>query len=445
MKNERTLLDQLFDELFPIMRSITGPGIEQSIDIISRTIPLETTKVPTGTKVFDWTVPPEWHYQSARLTGPGGEIICDAANLNLHVVNYSEPVDLKLSLEDLQPHLYSIPELPAAVPYVTSYYKRRWGFCIAHEQREKLKPGTYHARIDTEFKDGGVLFAQAMLPGESKHEILLSSYLCHPSLANNELSGPLVLLGLYNRIKNWRRRRYSYRFLLNPETIGSLCFLHEHHRELKESLVSGIILTCLGGPAPDLLYKASRKGNTLIDRVIDYPDKKTLLPVRQTPFSPLGGSDERQFCSPGFNLPVGQLSRTTYGQYDGYHNSLDNKEFMGIDNLVGSITTIEQILNYIEICGNPVNLSPFGEPQLGKRNLYPQLNSNETMKMSTDNYVDKRIQLNRILTMLNMADGNRSLIDIAEACQCTVDDLLPVLHMLEDSELIRYNVKMPVL
>ena len=442
---ELELLNSLFDELFPIMRSITGPGIEKSIDIFKRYMPLEITKIPTGTQVFDWTVPPEWHFKEAILIAPNGDVVCDAKKNNLHVVNYSEAIDKELSLKELQSHLHSIPELPEAIPYVTSYYKKNWGFCISHNQRKKLKDGTYKVIIKTKFVDGGVPFAQCKLEGESEKEILLTSYLCHPSLANNELSGPLALLALYNRIKRWEKRRFTYRFLLNPETIGSLCFLYKHGKELKKNLKSGLILTCVGGPSNQLRYKSSRQKDSLINKTMNYDKLNVALPIEIIPFSPLGGSDERQYCSAGFNLPMGQISRTTYGNYDGYHNSLDDKDFMNIKSLIESTKTIEQILKYVEVCGNPVNLSPFGEPQLGRRGLYPNMNSNITRKNSADEIMDSRTQLNRILYILNMSDGDTSLIDIAKKADCSVDDLMPTINTLEEINLIKYNTKGPTL
>lgn len=442
---ELELLNSLFDELFPIMRSITGPGIEKSIDIFKRYMPLEITKIPTGTQVFDWTVPPEWHFKEAILIAPNGDVVCDAKKNNLHVVNYSEAIDKELSLKELQSHLHSIPELPEAIPYVTSYYKKNWGFCISHNQRKKLKDGTYKVIIKTKFVDGGVPFAQCKLEGESEKEILLTSYLCHPSLANNELSGPLALLALYNRIKRWEKRRFTYRFLLNPETIGSLCFLYKHGKELKKNLKSGLILTCVGGPSNQLRYKSSRQKDSLINKTMNYDKLNVALPIEIIPFSPLGGSDERQYCSAGFNLPMGQISRTTYGNYDGYHNSLDDKDFMNIESLIESTKTIEQILKYVEVCGNPVNLSPFGEPQLGRRGLYPNMNSNITRKNSADEIMDSRTQLNRILCILNMSDGDTSLIDIAKKADCSVDDLMPTINTLEEINLIKYNTKGPTL
>lgn len=427
------MLEKIFDELFPIMRSITGFGIEKTIEICKRHIPLKKDKIPTGTKVFDWIIPPEWYYYGAKLMDPEGNVICDADINNLHLVNYSQPVDGCFALEDLK--LHSIPELPNAIPYITSYYKTDWGFCLTHNQRQQLKKGFYHVKIDTEFVNGGIPIAQAKLEGDMEDEILLTSYICHPSLANNELSGILAIISLYDKIRKWKKRRYTYRFLLNPETIGALCFLYKYGKDLK--LVSGMVLTCLGGDAKTMKFKQSRC-NSLINKVVEY-DIKTLLPIEILPFDPTSGSDERQYCSPGFNLPMGQISRTTYMQYEGYHNSLDNKEFMNIDSVKESIETIEQILKYMEICGYPINTQPFGEPQLGKRGLYPNMNSAQTRENSEDNYIDGRTQLNRILTILNMADGKNTLMDIANKLGVNVLDLKEIIEKLEKKGLVRYE------
>jgi aminopeptidase-like protein len=268
MNSEYNFIDQCFDDLFPLPRSITGPGIEASMHYLQQFIPLSIEKVPSGSQVFDWTVPPEWHLKRARLYTPQGEVICDTNICNLHVVNYSIPMQGEFSLNELQPHLHSLPELPNAIPYVTSYYNPTWGFCLADKVRTTLEEGTYLVNIETEFKhDGGVPFAHYVMPSESKKEILLASYLCHPSLANNELSGPLVLLLLHKRIAAWQKRRFSYRFLFNPETIGSLCFLSRYQQHLKTNLTSGIILTCLGGPSEVLRYKASRLAQSQFDNM----------------------------------------------------------------------------------------------------------------------------------------------------------------------------------
>ncbi|MFC4348794.1 DUF4910 domain-containing protein [Kordiimonas lipolytica] len=441
------LLDQSFDHLFPLFRSITGPGIEASIDYFRQFMPLEVKKIPTGSEVFDWTVPPEWHCKRARLWAPDGTLLCDTEVNNLSVVNYAEPVDGTFSLEELEPHLHSLPDLPDAIPYVTSYYKRTWGFCMSHETRQSLQPGQYRVLIESDFKDGGVPYATCVLPGDSDREIMLTSYLCHPSLANNELSGPLTLLALYRRIKAWPKRRYSYRFVLNPETIGSLCFLYDYHNHLREKLEAGLIVTCIGGGAPGLRYKASRRGNSLFDSLamrFTNGKEEGPLPFSYMDFTPTGGSDERQYCAPGFNLPMGQVARAAYGFYDGYHNSHDTKDFMGIDNLVESVDALEHFLSLGEIAGNPVNHSPFGEPQLGKRNLYPNMNSEKTRSDSNDALSDGRTSLERLLWVLNMADGQTSLAEIADKCGCSIGELKGIIERLEEEKLISYHQKDPV-
>lgn len=444
--SEYRWLDNLFDELWPIPRSLTGPGTEQTLEILSREMPLEIERFESGTQVFDWVVPPEWHFRRGRLIGPSGKVICDTNDSNLHIVNYSEPVDTELGLSELQQHLHSLPKLPDAVPYVTSYYKRNWGFCISHRQRESLQEGTYRAVIETAFVDGTLPIGYAILPGESEREVLLTSYICHPSLANNELSGPLVLTALFRRIAGWSRRRFTYRFLLNPETIGALCFLSRHHGHLSRRLEYGLVLTCLGGPSDSIRYKGSRRRNSTIDRVFDAAagGKLNLGPsVRQEPFSPLSGSDERQYGAPGFKLPIGQVARTVYGEYPGYHNSLDDKNFMRIDQLQRSVDAIEEALAYAEICGRPVNLAPFGEPQLGRRNLYPNMNSESTRSSSTDETMDGRLQLNATLQFLSMADGESDLFTIADAIGMSIPQIRHIVDRLEDAGLISYSSEVP--
>jgi aminopeptidase-like protein len=265
-QKEFNILNTAFDELFPLLRSITGPGLEQSLRYLEQYMPLHMEKVETGKQVFDWEVPKEWHFVKGTLTDPRGKVVADAKVNNLHVVNYSEPVDKYVSLEALQPHLHSLTDLPDAIPYVTSYYSQTWGFCISDNTRKNLTEGYYHAFIDSSYVDGGVPFSHCLLEGESEKEILLTSYLCHPSMANNELSGPLVILGLYQRMQKWKKRRYSYRFLLNPETIGSLCFLDKFSEHLKDNLISGMILTCLGGDQDKIRLKHSRMNDGLFDR-----------------------------------------------------------------------------------------------------------------------------------------------------------------------------------
>lgn len=445
-KDEYRWLDTLFDELWPLPRSLTGPGVEQTLELISQVMPLEIERFTSGSQVFDWVVPPEWHLRRGRLIDPDGKTICDTNDSNLHIVIYSEPVDTELGLDELQERLHSLPHLPDAIPYVTSYYKRTWGFCMSHDQRSHLREGTYRAIIETEFVDGSLALGHATLPGESEQEVLLTSYICHPSLANNELSGPLVLAALYTRIAAWRRRRFTYRFLLNPETIGALCYLSRHHERLRRNLEYGLILTCLGGPVEALRYKASRQGGSTIDRVFNAAETGVIdvgERVRCIPYSPLSGSDERQYGAPGFKLPMGQVARTVYGEYPGYHNSLDNKDFMRIDQLQRSADSIEEALSYAEVCGRPVNLSPFGEPQLGRRGLYPTLNSESTRSSSDDGTIDGRQQLNAILQLLSMADGNSDIFEIAAFTNVDIRQILQIVGRLEDSGLISFGAEVP--
>jgi aminopeptidase-like protein len=430
------MLNDMFDRLFPLPRSITGYGTEKSIEIIAERVPFSYHYIPSGTKVFDWVVPKEWRCAEAKLKDPDGNIIADIKNSNLHVVNYSVPVDCSIDLDELAPHIYSLPSLPSAIPYVTSYYKPGWGFCVPHEVRTALKPGKYHAFIDSSFTDGRVTVADALLEGDTSDEILLTSYICHPSLANNELSGPLVLAGLYLRLLEWKRRRYSYRFVLNPETIGSLCYLYLNGGRLMKNVISGMVLTCLGGPAERLSYKLSRGGDSPIDRLAMRLNRDGRMDIRN--FDPRGGSDERQYCSPGFNLPIGQMARTVYGEYPGYHNSLDDKKFMTIDSLVSSVDNLEDFLREADGSGYYLNLFPYGEPQLGRRGIYPNVNATATWNDSGDEIFDSRTFLNNALMILNYSDGHYDMLDIAEKCSCPVGQLKSVADVLEDKGLIKF-------
>lgn len=436
---EHALLDGLFDALFPLARSITGEGLRQSYAFLASELPLEIETVPSGTRVFDWDVPPEWRLRRARLTGPNGIVYCDASRSNLEVVNYASPIDCHLSREELEPHLHSLPHLPDAVPYVTSYYKRQWGFCLSDRARRAMPSGTYHVCIDSDFVAGGVPFGQVVLPGESSAEVLLTSYLCHPSMANNELSGPLALLALYRRIVRWPRRRFTYRFVLHPETIGSLCFLHRWGSHLQRHLVAGLVLTCLGGPATRLSYKQSRRGDTLLDQLVT--SRGAEFAVRA--FDPTGGSDERQHCAPGFNLPVGQFGRTLYGQYEGYHTSLDTKAFMGIDQVVASAASLESLLLDLELAAEFENLAPFGEPQLGRRGLYPTMNADQTRTASADGVADSRWFLNQLLTVLSASDGEQSMLGISHRTGVPLPALRPVVERLEAEGLLRFSPRLP--
>jgi len=434
---ESAFFSQLYDRLFPITRSITGPGLRESLGIFAEYMPLTFDGVPSGAQVFDWTTPPEWSFESARLIGPDGSVIVDAADNNLHVVNYSVPMERTCSLQELQPYLHSIPDQPDLVPYVTSYYHDNWGFCLSDRARSSLAEGDYRVEIRTAKYAGEGSFADTVLPGDSESEFLLSSYLCHPSMANNELSGPLVLLGLYHRLAQWPRRRFTYRFVLLPETIGSLCYLFRCGEHLKDALIGGLVLTCLGGNKDALSYKISRREDTVLDRLVRDWAERNPADWTLRPFDPSGGSDERQYCSPGFNLPVGQVARTVYGDYPEYHTSGDDKAFMDVGRIVEAVDRIERLLIEHEYAGVFVNQSPFGEVQLGKRGLYPSINSPAEWTRSSDGVFDGRLALRRIMTILNYADGKSSMIEIARRLDCSVEDLRPLIDRLEEENLLK--------
>jgi len=412
--NESKEMDLLFDRLYPLLRSITGKGLKDTLAILNEYMPLEIEAVASGTKVFDWTIPKEWVLREAWIKDEAGHDIINVKASNLHVVNYTEPVDKIVSLEELKQHVYTIPDKPTAIPYVTSYYKERWGFCMTHEQLQSLQDGQYHVYIDSEKIDGALHFGQAVLPGKSDKEVLISTYICHPSLANNELSGPIVATFLYNRIKQWKEREFTYRFVFHPETIGSIAFLAKYGEHLKQHVYSGCVLTCLGGKDMPLSYKFARQNDAPLNRLMYYLVKHEKQEYNMKVFSPLTGSDERQYCSPGFNLPIGQFSRMTYGQYPGYHNSLDTKEEMTIEALVKSVDEIEKILKLQELDGKYINLKPFGEPMLSKYDLYPDINSPENRRNSNNMVIDNRQALNQILMLLNYSDGEHYLIDIVK-------------------------------
>lgn len=434
-------MDTLFDELFPILRSITGEGFRQSLKILQKYIPLEIEGIDSNSKVYDWTVPKEWVIRDAWIKDTMGNTIIDIKINNLHVINYSEPINKVLELEELKKNIYTIPDKPDAIPYVISYYKERWGFCMSHNQLKSLKNGKYHVYIDSEKKSGVLNYGHAILPGKSQKEIVITSYLCHPSMANNELSGPIVATYLYKRLLNWKEREFTYRFVFHPETIGSIVYLYRYGTYLKQNMYSGAVLTCLGGANLPLNYKESRNQSNPLNSLINFLQKEKEINIRK--FTPLNGSDERQYCSPGFDLPMGQFSRMIYGQYPGYHNSLDTKEVMTIEALQQSVNEIEEILKMQELNGYYKNQKPFGEPQLGKYGLYPDLNAPTNWGMSNNKLLDGRQLLNELLMLLNYSDGNHTLLDIVKKQQYPFRDYEIVIKKLKDNNLLKgpYYIK----
>jgi aminopeptidase-like protein len=405
-------IEKLFDRLFPICRSITGPGLRETLDILSKYMPLEHFAVKTGTKVLNWVIPEEWRIYDAWLKGPDGEKIVDFKDNNLHILNYSTPIDKEIELNELKEHLHTVPHLPDAIPYVTSYYKRRWGFCLPHNKYTELKPGKYHAYINSELVNGELNYGHAILPGESDKEILISTYICHPSMANNELSGPIVATFLYNRIAKWKKRNFTYRFVFVPETIGSIAYLDRFGDKIKERIYSGLVLTCVGGKA-NLNYKLSRQEEAPIDKIIKHLFEYSEIEGSMRPFTPIFGSDERHYCSPGFNLPMGQMARLVYG-YPQYHTSADDKGLMTIESLYNSINEVELILKALELDGYYINNYPYGEIKLDQHGLYPDINSRQYSNQFKDKVIQNRHQLNQLLTVLNYSDGVHSMREIVE-------------------------------
>ncbi len=429
-------IENLFDRLYPLCRSITGEGLRKSFEILSEYIPLKLLHFKTGEQILNWVVPKEWVIRDAWIKDADGNKVIDFKENNLYVINYSTGIHKKVDLSTLKEHIHTLPHLPKAIPYVTSYYKERWGFCMEYEKYQKLKEGIYEVFIDSELKDGTLEVGHAFLKGEQNQEVLLSSYLCHPSMANNELSGPIVLAMLYNRIKKWEKRNLTYRFVINPETIGSIAYLSQYGQELKKKLYSGLVLTCLGG-STSLRYKMSRKEDAPIDQLMRYLKNANDMELRVWDFTPINGSDERQYCSPGFNLPVGQMARLVYGSYLEYHTSLDNKELMGIENLKKSVDEIEKILKLLDANGYYINTKPYGEVKLSDYDLYPTLNSYEKRTASSDVMAENRQWLDMILILLNYSDGHYNLTDIASKYQLNLEALVSAAEVLKNKDLLK--------
>jgi len=411
----------LVEKLFPINRSITGNGVRQTLKILSEQIPLKIHEVPTGTKVFDWTIPQEWNLRDAYIIDPHGNKIADFKKCNLHIVGYSVPIDRTLTLDELQEHLYSLPDQPEAIPYITSYYKERWGFCIAHNERLKLKEGIYHVFIDSELKDGYLTYGEFILPGEINKEVFLSTYVCHPSMANNELSGPVVAAFIGKWLAS-QPRRYTYRIIFIPETIGSITYLSRHLQELKQNMIVGFNISCVGDERA-YSYVASRYENTFADKVasnvlsFEHPDSIKYSFLDR-------GSDERQYCSPGVDLPLVTLSRSKYGTYPEYHTSLDNLDIVTATGLRGGYELIKDCINVIEN-NRTYRVICFGEPQLGKRGLYPNL--------STKN---SNVSVKTMMDFIAYADGTNDMIDISNIIRKLVMEIVPIAERLLEAGLV---------
>ena len=415
----------LMAELYPICRSITGDGVRETLNIVKKHIPLSVNKIRTGATVFDWEIPKEWNISDAYIKNSRGEKIVDFADSNLHVLNYSVPVHQQMSLSELRPHLYTLPEYPDWIPYRTSYYKEDWGFCMTHNQFQQLPDDVYEVHIDSTLKKGHLTYGEYYLPGQLSDEVLLSTHICHPSLCNDNLSGICILtfLAKYLQAENLR---YSYRFLFIPGTIGAIAWLSINElkiRNIKHGLVAALL-----GDSGAFTYKKSRRGNAEIDQVVIEVLKNSNVEHKIINYTPYG-YDERQFCSPGFNLPMGSLTRTPYGQYPEYHTSADNLDLVKHEALEGSLRIYQSVIRMLEANKRYINTNPKCEPQLGKRKLYNMVGGN-------NDSADYQMAL---LWVLNLSDGHHSLMDISKESAIAFDMIREAADKLVECRLLAHH------
>lgn len=415
---------ELCERLFPICRSITGDGVRKTLQMLVEVYGNEINihEVPTATKVFDWTVPKEWNIKEAYIENSKGQRVIDFKNNNLHVVGYSLPVDKFVDLQKLKSVVYTQPDQPDAIPYVTSYYKERYGFCMSQNQLDKLPEDTYHIVIDSELKEGSLTYGEIIIPGDTKEEVFLSTYICHPSMANNELSGPAIATFLAKWLNSMAKRRYTYRIIFIPETIGAITYLNKNLQHLKEHVIAGFNLSCVGDNRT-FSYVESRYGDTLADKAAKnvlsfyYPDYKTYSFLKR-------GSDERQYNAPGVDLPVCAICRSKYGEYPEYHTSKDNLELISPEGLLGAYEVYQQCILSLEN-NYSYKINVLCEPQLGKRGLYPTTSQKGT-------YDAVKVMIDFIA----YADGSNDLIDISNIIGVPVNELLTVIEKLEKVDLL---------
>lgn len=409
-------------KIYPICRSITGNGVRQTLRAIGAHIPLEIHEVPTGTAVFDWVIPKEWNIRAAYIKNAQGEEIVNFARSNLHVMSYSTPVRQHMSLAELKQHIYTLPDQPDLIPYRTSYYAENWAFCMPHRLLESLRDGTYEVVIDSQLSDGHLTYGEYLHKGETEEEFLLSAHICHPSLANDNCSGVALLTHLAKRMAKMRTR-YSYRFLFAPGTIGAITWLARNEKR-SERIKHGLVVSMVGdGGGPT--YKKSRRGDATIDRAMTHVLLHSGLTPSIVDFSPYG-YDERQYCSPGFNLPVGLFQRSKFGEIPQYHTSADNLDFIAPSHLTVSYRLITEVLDIIENDAVYCNTMPKCEPQLGRRGLYGMIGGDK----------DSAAANMAMLWILNLSDGMHSLLDIAERANLPFSVIQKTAQLLQQKGLL---------
>ncbi len=435
----------LVERMYPLCRSITGDGVRATLDIVGEHIPLQVHEVPTGTQVLDWTVPQEWNIRDAYIADSSGHRVVDFAASSLHVLGYSVPVSATMPLDELRGHLYTLPDQPTWVPYRTSYYKPQWGFCLAQETLDALPDGEYEVCIDSTLADGHLTYAEHVVPGQVADEVIVSSHVCHPSLANDNLAGIAVATYLARALAG-QTPYYTYRFIFAPGTVGAITWLARNAERVNGvspapgappgrrpgeepraggRVEHGLVLAC-AGDSGSLTYKRSRRGDAEIDRVMEHVLRTSERPHRVKEFTPYG-YDERQYCSPGFDLGVGSLSRTPYAGYPEYHTSADNLDFVSPEAMADTLAVCREAFAVLDRNRRYVNLSPYGEPQLGRRGLYDSLGGRSDAKQTEM----------AMLWVLNLSDGEHSLLDVAERSGLPFDTVAAAADALHGAELIK--------
>jgi len=438
--------DHLFRQLFPICRSLTGEGVGKTFSILKEITPFEVKNIPSGTRCYDWEVPEEWHIKDACIKDAAGEKIVDFQDSNLHVVNYSIPKNKKMTFQELKPHLHSLPQLPGAIPYRTSYYFRDWGFCLTHNQLQKMdRNGIYHVYIDSRLSKGSLQYGECHIKGKSREEILISTYCCHPSMGNDNLSGMVLWSFLLRELKS-RTTRYSYRFLIAPETIGAICYLCQNEKEMK-NVTGGFTITTVAGPG-SIGYKNTFLENHLIDRVVKRVFEEQDIQYINYPFD-INGSDETHFSAPFFRIPVGTICKDKYCEYDFYHTSLDNLDFINASYLVETLKIYLYVIEAMERNHTYRSLHPFSEPMLGKRGLFPNTGGhiNQQASSLSKDRLEREYktssgrpihakELDMIRWMMFLSDGKTTLLDIAEKTKFPLKNLYEIAEILRSEDLL---------